>query len=267
MPKPGINTTKDAAEKAKANGFLSPFQPVNKIDGVEVSWTLGKMLLYAAGQISPAGPHELPVGFGSNTESGTPDDFEHAGSTPLLSIPSHEDEADDDDAYISSNWSTYSLLALLALLLLLAYIYRRPERRRRLLGIFRRRRRPGSAKGGASFARRLFGRNTAAYERVMEEGDAVEFELGDVDSDDHEYSDSSEDSRSSKNATNTSPRRNIGRFEELQPISAIDRKGLVIRTESRDRIAPTLQMLNAGRRSRAGSPTRLKSPLMTPMKA
>ncbi len=46
-----------------------------------------------------------------------------------------------------------------------------------------------------------------------------------------------------------------------------DRAGLVVRTESRERLqaGPNLQMLGAGRRSRAGSPTRMKSPLMTPL--
>ena len=47
--------------------------------------------------------------------------------------------------------------------------------------------------------------------------------------------------------------------------NAMDRSGLVVRTESRERLGPSLQMLGAGRRSRAGSPTRMKSPLMTPL--
>ena len=48
-------------------------------------------------------------------------------------------------------------------------------------------------------------------------------------------------------------------------VGAFDRSGLVVRTESRERLGPNLQMLGAGRRSRAGSPTRMKSPLMTPL--
>jgi Golgi apyrase len=38
----------------------------------------------------------------------------------------------------------------------------------------------------------------------------------------------------------------------------------VVRTESRERLVPGVQMLMAGRRSRAGSPTR-KSPLVGPL--
>lgn len=266
VPSPGINTTKDAAEKAKAKGFLSPFQPVDKIDGIEVSWTLGKMVLYAAGQIPDKTAASLPVGFGSNVESGTPADFEHAGSAPLRPIASSDE--DDDDLIIAPSKSTFSLVGLLIIILLIAaYILRKPDTRRRLLSIVRRRRRSGSGRkptrGAPSLASKLFGRNAVAYERVMEEGDAAEFELGDVDSDDHDYSDSSEGSRTGKSHGITTPRLNIERFE-AQPASVMDRNGLVLRTESRERLAPSLQMLNAGRRSRAGSPTRLKSPLTTP---
>jgi len=50
---------------------------VNKIDGTEVSWTLGKMVLYAAGQIPPAVPEIGPVGFGDNMGLGP---FQEAGS-------------------------------------------------------------------------------------------------------------------------------------------------------------------------------------------
>ncbi|KAJ6443120.1 nucleoside diphosphatase [Purpureocillium lavendulum] len=265
MPSPGINATKEAAEKAKAKGFLNPFQPVDKIDGIEVSWTLGKMVLYAAGQIPDKNSAPLPVGFGSNVESGTPPDFEHAGSVPLL--PVSNSDGDDDDLTMTPSKSTFSIMMFLIFLLVVAYVLRKPDRRRRLLGVIRRRRRSGSgrkpARGALSLAGKLFGRNTMAYERVMEEGEAAEFELGGIDSDDHEYSDSSEGSRSGKSHGLATPRLNVDRFE-AQPASVMDRNGLVLRTESRERLAPSLQMLNAGRRSRAGSPTRLKSPLTTP---
>lgn len=267
-PKLGINTTAGATRKTKAKTFLDPFQPVDKIDGVEVSWTLGKMVLYAAGQIPPVGSSELPVGFGSNVKSGTPDDFEYAGSAPLLLIASSEDD-DDDVASSLPSWSAYSLFALLTLLLLAAYLCRRLERRRRLSGALCRRRRPASGWKPVNtiltLASKIFGQRVTTYERILEEGDVAEFELEGADSDDHEYSDSSEGSRSSNKPGNTTPRLHIGRFDETQPASTMDRKGLVIRTESRDILAPVPQMLNAGRRSRAGSPTRLKSPLMTPM--
>jgi hypothetical protein len=98
------------------------------------------------------------------------------------------------------------------------------------------------------------------------------------DSDDNEYSDSSEGSRVGRASGLATPRMNVVNFDagnntyfDVQPVqgvglglsahSAMDRSGLVVRTESRER----LQMLGAGRRSRTGSPTRMKSPLMTPL--
>ncbi|UNI20382.1 Apyrase [Purpureocillium takamizusanense] len=264
VPNPGINATKDAAEKAKEKGFLSPFQPVDKIDGVEVSWTLGKMVLYAAGQIPDQSTASLPVGFGSNVASGTPPDFEHAGSRPLHSISNSDDGG--DNLSVAPNKPTLGLAVIILFLLIAAYILRKPDRRRRLLSVVRRRRRSGSGRkptrGALSLASKLFGRNTVAYERVMEEGDAAEFELDDVDSDEYDYSDGSEGSRTGKSRGISTPRLNVERFE-TQPTSVMDRNGLALRTESRERLAPSLQMLNAGRRSRAGSPTRLKSPFIT----
>ena len=76
---------------------------MDKIDGIEVSWTLGKMVLYAAGQIPDKTAASLPVGFGSNVESGTPADFEHAGSAPLRPIASSDE--DDDDLIIAPSKS------------------------------------------------------------------------------------------------------------------------------------------------------------------
>jgi hypothetical protein len=54
-------------------------------------------------------------------------------------------------------------------------------------------------------------------------------------------------------------------LNHVQGVNAFDRAGLMVRTESRERLSPSLQMLGAGRRSRTGSPTRMKSPLMTPL--
>ncbi|KYK55862.1 Nucleoside phosphatase GDA1/CD39 [Drechmeria coniospora] len=247
LPNPGINTTKDAAQKAKDRGFLDPFQPVDKIDGIEVSWTLGKMILYAAGQVSPQESPAQPVGFGSNVESGVPDDFEHAGSVPLSSTSGSDDEGEG----------------------FITYLLRGPERRRKLFGLIRRRRRPGTGRkpgrGMFSFASQLFGRNAATYQRVINEGDAAELELGLVDSDEHHQSDSSDSSRAGKGSGLSTLRLNVDRPDDLQPPPAMDRNGLVIRTESRERLAPTLQMLNAGRRSRTGSPTRQKCSLTPPI--
>ncbi|KAM0323437.1 hypothetical protein ACHAQA_008716 [Verticillium albo-atrum] len=78
-PVPGLNVSDEIVDDAKDRGFVDPFRPVNKIDGIEVSWTLGKMILYAAGQVPPIDEaHQLPVGFGSNVAGAK--DFEPAGS-------------------------------------------------------------------------------------------------------------------------------------------------------------------------------------------
>jgi len=155
--------------------------------------------------------------------------------------------------------------------------------------ILRRNRRPGSPrKGGRRFfsGGKLFGRGPS-YERVLEDGVAAnEFELGDADSDEaeteHSDSSGSEGSRLGRSSGLMTPKVNVVAFESNNYFdgssaqngvglglnnfpNAMDRSGLVVRTESRERLGPSLQMLGAGRRSRAGSPTRMKSPLMAPL--
>lgn len=281
-PAAGINASQGALESAKEKGFLDPFQPVDKIDDIEVSWTLGKMLLYAAGQVPPKSQDDnLPVGFGSNV-AGTPPDFQFAGSTWRPSGLGNATAEDDDwsdraedlmDKAKSKANSGFAIFILV--LLIIAYLLRKRERRMRLLGKFnsliRRSRHPGSPrKSGrrfSGFANKFFGRHSAAYERILEEGDADQFELGGVDSDENDHSDGSESSRPrfGRSSGLAAPKLNLEMFDAGPSGSSIDRTGLVVRTESRERLAPTLQMLNAGRRSRAGSPTRLKSPLFSPM--
>ncbi|KAI9901477.1 hypothetical protein N3K66_003294 [Trichothecium roseum] len=233
------------------------FQPVDKIDGVELSWTLGKMVLYAAGQI-PANGKPLPVGFGTNNPSGAPEDFELAGSVPLL--PDSGDNDDDDGEFLpatSNNASGFIIIVIL--LLLAAFLLRKPDRRRKLMSFTRRRRSSSGRKPGRAFslASKLFRRNIHSYERVMEEGEAAEFELGGVDSDDNDQSDSSDGSRKGRGNGLSVPKPE--RLDELRPPSALDRQGLAVRTESRERLT------TLGRRSRAGSPQRQKSSLMIPI--
>ncbi|KAG9229011.1 nucleoside phosphatase family-domain-containing protein [Amylocarpus encephaloides] len=295
---PGYNKSKELTTLGKDRAFLDPFQAVNRIDGMEVSWTLGKMLLYAAGQIPPSRPQALPVGFGSNVAGGVvPTDFQEAGSN---SRPVPASAGDDwtevaEDLAEKAHRSTPTLLFIVFILAFLGYVFRKRERRLRLYrGVgttFRRNRRPGSPrKGGRGFfgAGKLFGRSSAHYERVLEDGEAAgDFELGEVtDSEDNDHSDSSEESRIGRASGLATPRMNVMNFDmpgasyfDSAPAgqggvglglnngsgilpNAMDRSGLVVRTESRERLAP---MLGAGRRSRAGSPTRLKSPLMTPV--
>ncbi|KAL2153337.1 hypothetical protein VTH82DRAFT_4492 [Thermothelomyces myriococcoides] len=308
---PSANASKGALEHAKEKGFLNPFQPVDKINGIEVSWTLGKMVLYAAGQIPPATRDDrYPVGFGSNVE-GPPYDFQFAGST-WKPITNQTSEADDDwelDAEDildrAKSKSTSFFFAFVFFLFLFLYFFRKRDRRMRLYSRFnqviRRQRKPGhgnprkggGAGGGAralsGLATKFFGPRRAAswggaYERVMEEGEASRFELGEIDSDDgYEYSDSS-DGMSALSAKSASSRRFCLSSGLSTPqvadhhhhyhhglasptVTALDRSGLVARTESRERLtlSPHLGMSGVGRRSRAGSPTRLKSPKLSPL--
>src|SRR5271170_5911506 len=53
-PASSHNSTQDLIDSAKNHGFLEPFQSVERIRGVEVSWTLGKMVLYASSTVDRA---------------------------------------------------------------------------------------------------------------------------------------------------------------------------------------------------------------------
>lgn len=311
---PTANVSRGALEDAKEQGFLDPFQPVDKIDDIEVSWTLGKMVLYAAGQIPPRSRDDsYPVGFGSNV-AGTPHDFQFAGSTWK---PIHGNQTSEAD----NNWDfdaedildkakskpTTGFFALILILLFFLYFFRKRDRRMRLYSrvnsALRRSRRPGgsggarkisSGRGFSGLAAKFFGGggrpSGPAYERVMEEGEADRFELDGVDLDDAaaDYSDSSDASRGSASLRRlglssglSTPsiadhhlhhhHHHMGRFDLASPTStvssALDRSGLVVRTESRERLSlPShLALSGMGRRSRATSPTRLKSPLISPL--
>ena len=140
----------------------------------------------------------------------------------------------------------------------------------------------GSLKRRHGFRGRLFGlSNSPTYERVLESGEnANEFELGEVDSD-NDHSDSSEGSRVGRTSGWATPQIKAG-FDHgpsnyfdnnlvtqgaglgLGPPSvfsnAIERGGLIARTDSKER------MVGSGHRSRASSPTRMRSPMMTPLK-
>ena len=89
---PNQNTTKALIDSAKQEGYLAPFQAVNKIDNTEVSWTLGKMILYASSMVPPADESVQAVGFGKNSPSdgSTSSKFEHAGGQPDTSLPLSE---------------------------------------------------------------------------------------------------------------------------------------------------------------------------------
>ncbi len=312
-----------ARDKAKTASYLDPFQAVDRIDGMEVSWTLGKMVLYAAGQVKST-DLGLPVGFGSNIKAGAiPADFERAGSIYTPWTGGDDDDDWDDKLVDQASKPTTGLFFLIFVVALLAYVFRKKDRRTRYLGkIFRliSSRRPGSPRKKRGFldevSARLFGRKSfqGHYERVLEEGDGVndfelhERELGHSDSDsDNDFKPGhvSEDSLSGSEAKArgsasglATPKLNVvnsmGEFDTvsthgggyynhqnisnhslgsqghglglgLPALNAMDRSGLVVRTESRDRLSlGTIHGLGSGRsRSRQGSPTRPgRSPLV-----
>ncbi|KAK4165150.1 nucleoside phosphatase family-domain-containing protein [Cladorrhinum sp. PSN259] len=304
---PKVNVSKGALESAKDKGFLEPFQPVDKVDGIEVSWTLGKMVLYAAGQVPPKDmtAQELPVGYGSNpvgisssAGSKVPADWQFPGSSWKHFSSGHHKgngtlDGDDDwefeeDEFLHKKGgsTTTGFFAFVALLVLLIYWFRKRDRRVRLytrITSFVRRSRKQGGIGGiggghggplSSFTSKIFGgvggSRSGNYERVsaMEEGmgGADQFELGDVDSS-LDDSDSSDGGSGSGISSSSSSSRFGGKPQpqSIGSLSALDRSGLVVRTESRERLMlPPFSQGGVGRRSRAGSPTRMKSPLTSP---
>lgn len=100
-PNPDHNGTSKVLDNAINKGFIPPFRPINKIDDTEVSWTLGKMVLYVCSLVEPHQAQALPVGFGSN-EEGVPSDFQLPSAPAVPSSKmnsttklSHPDSASD----------------------------------------------------------------------------------------------------------------------------------------------------------------------------
>lgn len=297
--KAGINGTKAVLDKTKEKGYRDPFQAVNKIDGTEVSWTLGKMVLYAASQVE-AEQEELAVGFGSN-KPGIPTDFQYAGGK-YSSLPGDlEDELEDwhDTLFKDSPRRIPGFILFMFIILLALYFLcgrdRRSKITRRMFskGSPSAKRRPQVSGTGLGFGGKLFSRNSGSptYERVLESG-ADDVELADnPESIDSYHSDSSSDGSHSKVGHTSgwaTPRlRGLpgngskfdigpGYFDNIaaqgqglgltSPYAgnAMERGGLMARVDSRERLAPI--SLGGRSRSRNGSPIRGRSPLMTPVK-
>lgn len=131
------NVTKEVIDKAKQKGYLEPFQAVNKIDGVEVSWTLGKMVLYASSQVPPA-EDGLAVGFGAN-EAGVPADFQHAGGSPNAGVEMNDDDDDwHDKLFKDSPRRIPGLLIFLLIVAVATYLLCGRDRRATLTSKLRR---------------------------------------------------------------------------------------------------------------------------------
>jgi Golgi apyrase len=188
------NGTKAVLDAAKEKGFLNPFQAVNDINDVEVSWTLGKMVLYAASQIPGPDEKALAVGFGSNIPgSQLPNDFQFAGGSSIaLPTDLEDDDVDWHDKLFTSSSSRRlpGFLLFLLILLVAAFLLCGRDRRTSLL------RKAGFSSSGKGGKRRsnnlvlgkLFGSSNnhptgPAYERVLEGGigpDPSDFELYDL---------------------------------------------------------------------------------------
>lgn len=203
------NGTSELLDAVKDEGYLAPFQAVNKIDNTEVSWTLGKMVLYASSQIPPADDSILAVGFGSNipSSSALPSDFQFAGGAadrlgsgnPLAEIDNDDIDFgvdDDDDADIDDDddgWSDRllstparhagpSIVVVLLVLFALVLLLLGRDRRAAVFRFFFRRRRSGPTSPssprrrraglGSKFPFKLGGAATAhhKYDRVLEDG-------------------------------------------------------------------------------------------------
>ena len=174
----GLNSSKTLLENAKENTFLNPFQAVNKIHGTEVSWTLGKMVLYASSQIPPA-DESLAVGFGRN-QPGISDDFHYAGGSYLPSTGS----TNGFDWEVSfADWNISGVVSgLLLFILMIAFAtfcycssFAKASCRRSRHDMYRQRKssraRRGSKERRRSLASKLFlfaGGNKSGYERASE---------------------------------------------------------------------------------------------------
>jgi Golgi apyrase len=259
------NTTKAVLDNAKSKGFLDPFQAVNKINDVELSWTLGKMILYASSEIPMPSEDALAVGFGSN-EPGIPTDFQFPGGT----FHHYESESNWHRLFIENPRRIPAFFLMMFIFGFIIAIIIGKERRASVRKFVMKPFTPKQGKDplhrrrNQSFAAKLFnfGRSQD-YERVdLENPDATnDFELADIDSD-NEHSDSSDGSRFGRTsgwATPSTKTDSAGYFGSaangdmlsqgvglgLGPPNALARGGLLSRTDSRERM-----------RSRASSPKR-----------
>lgn len=278
----GLNGTKEVLQSAKDRGFLDAFQAVNKIDSTEVSWTLGKAVLYAASQVPPI-DESRPVGFGSNV-AGIPDDFQFPGSS-LPSLPSSQEEPEHHESS-GDYWRETlfdgdsprripGILLFAFIVVIVLFFLCGRDRRSRIFRKLRSLCRCGS--GSLRKKRHLAGKipflgrgsPTASYNRVDDLPAPYDFELEDAESDDNSSSDIGVLQRSQswhtpgqKYAFENEAAPGIG-LGLMSSGNAMDRSGLVVRTESRESLTPmALGPTHNGRRSRAGSPVRHKTPLI-----
>ncbi|KAL5117846.1 Golgi apyrase [Pleosporales sp. CAS-2024a] len=256
------NTTKAVLDNAEAKGFLAPFQAVDKINNVELSWTLGKMILYASSEVPLESDNALAVGFGSN-EPGIPKDFQYPGGI----IHAYESDSNWHRLFVENPRMIPAFFLTIFIFCFIIAIIIGKERRAWVRALLMKPFTPGQGKDlhgrrERSFAARLLGLGkTQEYERVdLENPDAAnDFELEEthLETSDNENSDSSNDTRFGKTsgwATRTNKTDSAGYFASAASGDVLSkgvglglspRGGLLSRTDSRERI-----------RSRASSPKR-----------
>jgi Golgi apyrase len=235
---------------------------------VEVSWTLGKMVLYASSEVPMPSDGALAVGFGSN-EPGIPKDFQYPGGT----FHPYESESNWHRLFVENPQRVPAFFMMMFIFSFIIGIVIGKERRASVLKFvmkpFTRKqgKDPLHRRRGRSFPAKLFGLGgNQSYERVdLENPDAMnDFELEEQypDSSDNEHSDSSDGSRFGRTSGWATPQVKPdsagylgtavggdmlaqGAGLGLGAQSALNRGGLLSRTDSRERI-----------RSRANSPKR-----------
>jgi Golgi nucleoside diphosphatase len=299
----GHNGTKELLQSGNNKGFVDPFQAVNEIKSTEVSWTMGKMLLYASAEIPPASEDVLPVGFGSNV-AGVPDDFQYPSGGRLQSMP---DSSSSDPSNSNPSGGVQSItdtihdtlfksdaphrlpgfiFFLLILIIATFYLCGRDRRSRFYRSIY-----PSYSPSAPSaaptshafspstpklrnpltFLNRLINgrKGPLHHSHDLEDQrlyDPTDFELNDLSDDegldaDKAFGHSATASRPASSHGHSSPRdkrspNGGGSPGRLRP-AAIDRAGLVVRTESRESLAPGTSANGRSKsKSRGGSPTR-----------
>jgi hypothetical protein len=199
------NTTKAVLDNAKAKGFTDSFQAVNKINNVELSWTLGKIVLYASSEVPPPSEEALAVGFGSNAP-GIPTDFQYPGGVPKT----WESDSDWHRLFVENPKRIPGFFIMIVIIIVIFCLILGKERRsaakQSISRLFKSKqgKDPLHRRRGRGFPSKLFGlggssSNQQPYERVdLEDGEqANDFELEETypDSSDNDLSDSSEESK------------------------------------------------------------------------
>lgn len=244
--------------RKKDKGFLEPFQAVDKINGVELSWTLGKIVLYAASQIPPAASPEaqLPVGFGSNTEQASktiPADWQYAGTvhTPLPFPHINGTEGDSSQEELVPTSHHLGLFPFFILISLLLFFYIGRERRARLYRCCSNLVTETALVIRSSIMKRRKSFSGADYERLIEEGAG---DSGNGFADVELFGVSGEDGESLSDSSSGDSTKGDSRYLTAvggkgQVATRVGSTGLMVRVESRERVARSRDVSPIGLRS------------------